>query len=149
MRTSGTPSLGCVGINSAEGIFPISNILTFLGKEAEARANTSCFTGYNQHTPKELLHQSDVEAPKRYGIAPVIAKEHGISESKVIKAKGFSQGVDIAETISPGIKDDILSGKINVPKSAVSSIRNIPEDQRPGGCNQSNAYDRNETDKNR
>lgn len=102
-----------------------------LGKEAEARANTSCFTGNNQHTPKELLHQSDVEAPKRYGIAPVIAKEHGISESKVIKAKGFSQGIDMAETISPGIKDDILSGKINVPKSTVSSIRNIPEEERP------------------
>lgn len=41
------------------------------------------------------------------------------------------------------------NGEVKAPKSVIAMIRNIPEDQRPGGCNQSNAYGRNETDKNR
>lgn len=79
----------------------------------------------------------------------IIARKHGIGSTSVQRAEQFSKGLDAAESAFPGIKEAILSGEVKAPKSVIARIRDIPEDQRPGGCNQSNAYDRNETDKNR
>lgn len=81
--------------------------------------------------------------------AQKVAHDLGIGETTVKRSENFARGLDAAEEASPGIREAILSGEVKAPKSIIAMIHNIPEDQRPGGCNQSNAYGRNETDKNR
>ena len=119
-----------------------------IGKQYEAQkmaqGAVNGFRG-NQHT--EVSNQIG-HLPKGKA-KDIIAREHGIGSTSVQRAEQFSKGLDAAESASPGIKEAILSGEVMAPKSVIARIRHTPEDQRPGECNQSNAYDRNETDKNR
>jgi len=59
-----------------------------------------------------------------------VAKFYGISESKVKLAYMFYQGVEAAEEVMPGIKDEILSEIINPTDQAVYGIARLPAEKR-------------------
>lgn len=59
-----------------------------------------------------------------------IAKETNTSEGYVARAERFAKGVDAAEEAVPGIKEEILSGKLKRTESEISAIAKVPADTR-------------------
>ncbi len=59
-----------------------------------------------------------------------IAKETKTSEGYVARAERFAKGVDAAEEAVPGIKEEILSGKIKKPEGVIADIAKAPEEER-------------------
>ena len=66
-----------------------------------------------------------------HGTRERIAREHGVSEAFVRQSVDYANGVEAAERIEPGIKEEILSGSIKAPKGEVSAIaKALQEEQR-------------------
>ena len=59
-----------------------------------------------------------------------IAEETKTTEAYVRQSDEFARGVDAADEILPGIKNQMLSGNLNVPKSEVTAIARLPVEQR-------------------
>lgn len=80
-----------------------------------------CESGVVQNEPPQNTH----------GTRSRIATETNTSESYVMRADWYAQGVDAAEEVLPGIKEDLLSGKYK-PKDAdvVAVARASPEERR-------------------
>ena len=60
-----------------------------------------------------------------------IANENHVSESFVRRSEYFAQGVDAAEEVEPGIKQEILTGSIKPTEKAVAAIAKAPPEERP------------------
>ena len=60
-----------------------------------------------------------------------IAEESGISEGSVQNAFNYAKGVDVAEEVLPGIKNDLLLGKFKPRETDVAAVaRASPEERR-------------------
>lgn len=59
----------------------------------------------------------------------MIAEEHGISEGAVKSAVEFHRGLDAAEAVVPGFKDEVLSGQTPARKSVVADMRKMEPEQ--------------------
>ena len=60
-----------------------------------------------------------------------IAKEHNVSPSTVYRARDFAKSVDIADELSPGFKEEVLSGAITPTKKEVQAIVKAKPEDRP------------------
>lgn len=60
-----------------------------------------------------------------------IADENGISKNSVLRAEAFSKAVDIADTIEPGIREEILGGKIRPTEKDVHALARADPEERP------------------
>lgn len=60
-----------------------------------------------------------------------IAGENGISKNSVLRAEAFSKAVDIADEIEPGIRDEILAGKIKPTEKDVHALARADPEERP------------------
>ena len=60
-----------------------------------------------------------------------IASENGISKNTVLRAEAFSKAVDIADEIEPGIRDEILAGKLKPTEKDVHALARADPDERP------------------
>lgn len=60
-----------------------------------------------------------------------IADDTGTSESYVMRAGWYAQGVDAAEDALPGIKQEILTGAIRPTETAVSAVARAGPEERP------------------
>ena len=60
-----------------------------------------------------------------------IANENNVSASFVRRSECFAKGVDAAEEVAPGIKQEILTGSIKPTEKAVAAIAKAPPEQRP------------------
>lgn len=97
--------------------------------EAEKHLDFNCG---NQHTlpPKSGVVQ--IEPPqKSHGTRSRIAKETQTSDSYVMRAGWYAQGVDAAEEAIPGIKQEILTGAIKPTETAVSAVAKAAPEERP------------------
>ena len=61
-----------------------------------------------------------------------IAREIGMGEKYVRRAEEFAQGLDAAEEIEPGIKQQIFSGDIHPPDKDVAAIARASLEERKG-----------------
>ena len=59
-----------------------------------------------------------------------IAKENGVTESFVMRAQGYANGVDAAEEALPGIKKELLDGKIRPTNKKVAAVAKAPPEER-------------------
>ena len=59
-----------------------------------------------------------------------IAEETKTSEGYVARAERFAKGVDAAEEAVPGIKEEILSGKIKKPEGVIADTAKAPTEER-------------------
>ena len=62
--------------------------------------------------------------------AEKIAKDFGVGKETVKRAEQFLDGLNEAEKVSPGIKETVLSGSIKAPKSVISEIRNLSDEEK-------------------
>ena len=60
-----------------------------------------------------------------------IANENGISKNTVLRAEAFSKAVDIADKVEPGIRDEILAGKIKPTEKDVHALARADPEERP------------------
>lgn len=59
-----------------------------------------------------------------------IAKQNNVSRISVLRAYGFSSGIDLAEEAVPGIKDEILSGTIQATDAEIMKIAKAEPEKR-------------------
>ena len=86
-----------------------------IGQRYEAEKLANCFRG-NQKSERT---------------SECIAREINTSESYVRRAERYAKGVDAAEEIEPGIKQELLSGSIKPTDTAVAAIAKANPDDRP------------------
>ena len=97
--------------------------------EAEKHIDFNCG---NQHT---LPPKSGVDKlcppQKQPGTRSRIAKEASVSDGYVQNASSFAKGVDAAEEVLPGIKQEILTGAIKPTETAVAAVAKADPEERP------------------
>jgi len=80
-------------------------------------------------TPKSSYQNDNLIEQERTSAR--IARENGVSQISVIRAEKYVDGVDAAEEISPGIKGEILSGKLKCSdKDIIAIARASPEERK-------------------
>ena len=102
-----------------------------IGERYEAEKRTESFYG-NRFTLADK--SSRIQNESGYSgerTREKIARENNISVSYVQRAGKFAQGVDAAEKVAPGIKQEILSGSIKPTEKAVAAIAKAPPEERP------------------
>ena len=68
---------------------------------------------------------------KRQKTREKIAYENNVSDSYVRRAEHFAKGVDIAEESVPGIRQEILTGKIKPTDKEITAITQATPEKRP------------------
>ena len=102
-----------------------------IGLQYEAEKCSSNYNG-NRFTSLDKSRCAQNEhtyKPER--TAERIARENNLSGSYVRRAEHFAKGVDAAEKVVPGIKQEILTGNIKPTEKAVAAIAKAPPEERP------------------
>jgi len=97
-----------------------------IGKLYEARKHTRGGNRGNQYT-KEASRQNDDMANGR--TVNIIAAEQGVGTKTVERAEHFAQGLDKAEAVVPGFRQEILSGEVKAPQNSIAEIRNMEDEE--------------------
>ncbi|EFE14275.1 hypothetical protein LK436_01150 [Clostridium sp. M62/1] len=102
-----------------------------IGQRYEAEKLANCFRG-NQYALADKSASGHFD-PKQKSerTSECIAREINTSESYVRRAERYAKGVDAAEEIEPGIKQELLSGSIRPTDTAVAAIAKANLDDRP------------------
>ena len=82
---------------------------------------SACKSASGQNDPKQKSERT----------SEYIAQENNTSESYVRRAERYARGVDAADEIQPGIKQELLSGFIKPTDAAVAAIAKADPDDRP------------------
>lgn len=102
------------------------------GKQYEAEKMTHGGNTQREHDESgefAVCHQNeDIRQSAR--TKDCIAKSFSVGSSTVERAEHFVDGLNVAEKVSPGIKEAVLSGSVKAPKSIISEIRNAPEEKK-------------------
>lgn len=85
-------------------------------------------SGAEDEPKDKVVVTKKCEVPK--STAEKLAEEYGVSKNTIINYGKFAEGVDIADSISPGISQEILSGKIKVKQKDLIALANAPVDER-------------------
>ena len=90
-----------------------------IGKQYEAEKETQGGNHGNQHTSAAKCQLGTLATADT---ADRIAKENGIGRRSVFRAEAFSKAVDIADEVDPGIRYDLLSGKIKTNDKEIREL---------------------------
>lgn len=103
--------------------YDAEKILRHINKEFRGNQHTKVVTDQNDQLPTSEKKSSTVTRDR-------IARETGTSSGYVQRADEFAKGVDAAEEAVPGIKKEILSGKIKKPAKEIAEIAKAPIEER-------------------
>mgnify|MGYP000382225983 CR=1 FL=1 len=59
-----------------------------------------------------------------------IAEENGVSRASVLRARHYTKGIDIADTLAPGIKKKVFSGEVKFTNDEMSKLVQSSPDKR-------------------
>ena len=102
------------------------------GKQYEAEKQRQGGTGANRYTVEQTgqnVHSVKSRKESRDGTSGRIGKEYGVDGRTIRRDADFAVGLDTAEQVSPGMKVDVLSGKVKVPKSIISALSTMDADE--------------------
>ena len=102
-----------------------------IGLQYEAEKCSSNYNGnrFTSLDKSRCVQNEHTYKPER--TAERIARENNLSGSYVRRAEHFAKGVDAAEKVAPGIKQEILTGNIKPTEKAVVAIAKAPPEERP------------------
>lgn len=87
----------------------------------------------NVHIEQNLVDGSNIVFQYRNGKEPrtrtIMAREHGVNEGVIQRAVEVGKGIDRAEEVVPGIKNEILSGSLKAKKKDLADIRKLKDDE--------------------
>ena len=102
-----------------------------IGQRYEAEKLTDSFHGNRFALVRESSRGQNDPDYKPERTRDRIARENNISESYVRRAERYARGVDAADEVVPGIKQELLSGSIKPTDTAVAAIAKAdPEERR-------------------
>lgn len=101
-----------------------------IGKRYDAEKMASDDFRGNQHTVLAVGQNSPLPKEKTHQTRKRIADETGTTQAYVKYADQFAKGVDAADEVVPGIKEEILSGQIKKPAYEVAAIAKAPPEER-------------------
>ena len=103
-----------------------------IGKQYEAeKASHGAKDGFRGNQYQGLVSCQIDNLPNKEKTCERIANENGISSRSVCRAEAFSKAVDIADEIEPGIRDEILAGKIKPTEKDVHALARADPEERP------------------
>ena len=100
-----------------------------LGKLYEARKNT-CISHDKSGRFSPCTQNGNTVSTEPARVSEQIAKERGIAKNSVIRAEHFAHGLDAADTVAPGFKEQVLTGAVKAPKSTIAEIAKMDEPER-------------------
>lgn len=100
-----------------------------IGKQYEAEKASHGGERCNQYTNLASCQVDNL--PNKERTCERIAKENGISSRSVCRAEAFSKAVDIADEIEPGIRDEILAGRIKPTEKEIHALARADPEERP------------------
>ncbi len=92
--------------------------------KAEKQSHNGAPSG-NQNASKQCPQNEDIELTQR--TAERIAKEYGVGHATVERAGRYVDGIDLAEKTVPGIRQEILSGKIRPTDKEMAKLLNTED----------------------
>lgn len=103
-----------------------------IGKQYEAeKASHGAKDGFRGNQYQGLVSSQNGNLPNHNKTCERIADENGISKNTVLRAEAYSKAVDIADEIEPGIRDEILAGKIKPTEKDVHALARADPEERP------------------
>ena len=94
-----------------------------LGKQYESEKKAEKIFHGNQYTlakksggSHDDTHHSGMKTCER------IAEENGVSRASVLRASHYTRGIDIADNLSPGIKQKVFSGEVKFTNEEMSKL---------------------------
>ncbi len=108
-----------------------SEQLTYLiGKQYEAEKQSwGASDGFRGNGNEESVSYQNDNLPKTEKTNERIAKEYGIGSASVSRAEKYAKGVDAAEAVCPGVKQELLSGTFKPTKKEVSELSMLPAEE--------------------
>lgn len=89
--------------------------------------------GGNRNVPQDASGKFTSKSEKptlgKGDVAQSIANDLGINRDTVHKAANFVDGIDAAEAVVPGFKDDVLMGKVKAQKQEIAAMRKQTPDE--------------------
>ena len=72
---------------------------------------------------KPSAPKNEGQKANKHGVSEEIAKELGVSHATIELAANFVHGLDAAEAVVPGFKDDVLTGAVKAQKQEIAAMR--------------------------
>ena len=94
-----------------------------LGKQYEAEKKAAKIFRGNQYTLAKKsggTHDDNRHSGKK--TCDRIAEENGVSRASVLRASHYTRGIDIADNLSPGIKQKVFSGEVKFTNEEMSKL---------------------------
>ena len=94
-----------------------------LGKQYEAEKKAAKIFQGNQYTLAKKSggdHGDNHHSGKK--TCDRIAEENGVSRASVLRASHYTRGIDIADNLSPGIKQKVFSGEVKFTNEEMSKL---------------------------
>lgn len=103
-----------------------------IGKQYESeKATHGAHDGFRGNQYQELVSSQLGNLPNHSKTCERIAAENGISKNSVLRAESFAKAVDIADEIDPGIRSEILAGRIKPTQRDVETLAKAEQEERP------------------
>lgn len=83
----------------------------------------------NQNTRNERGQFQKVQNAPDGDTAQIIANELGVNRTTVQRAEWLVDGLDAAEAVVPGFKDDVLTGAIKAQKQEIAAMRKQTQEE--------------------
>ena len=102
-----------------------------LGKQYEAEKKAAKIFRGNQYTLAKKSggdHGDNHHSGKK--TCDRIAEENGVSRASVLRASHYTRGIDIADNLSPGIKQKVFSGEVKFTNEEMSKLVQSSPDKR-------------------
>ena len=102
-----------------------------LGKQYESEKKAEKIFHGNQYTLEKKSggsHDDTQHSGKK--TCDRIAEENGVSRASILRARHYTKGVDIADTLSPGIKKKVFSGEVKFTNDEMSKLVQSSPDKR-------------------
>lgn len=106
------------------------------GRLKKARKNRKGYGRERDESGRYRKSQNDT-----YGdVAESIAKELGLARATINRAEEFVDGLDAAEAVVPGFRDDVLTGAVKAQKQEVAAMRKQTPDEIKKSVQSINAF---------
>lgn len=83
----------------------------------------------NKNAEKQCTQNGNIEADEPKRVSEQMANRLGIGKNTVIRSEQFLDGLDAAEAIVPGFKDEILSGQTKAKQADIAELRKAEPEQ--------------------
>ena len=85
----------------------------------------------NKNAEKQCTQNGNIESDEPRRVSEQMANRLGIGKNTVIRAEQFLDGLDAAEAVVPGFKDEILSGQTKARQADIAELRKAEPEQIP------------------